>query len=182
MELEWLSHKVKEVHASLDSALQEALVIDSSQKKKKPNWDFISWLCFIHCLTDESLFELFFQSTASLTRAELDAGKNHTNHPPSFHKGFVKLYNNPSFAPLSENITHPFFMSEQFDLSFENAQGELVDAVESKNWFATLRKNIATICSKWLISGNGEGQRQNNEECDTKQHNIPDTVLLDGGK
>ena len=71
-------------------------------------------------------------------------------------------------------------MSEQFDLSFENAQ--LVDAVESKNQFATLRKNIATIHSKWLISGNGEGQRQNNEEGDTKQHNIPDTVLLDGEK
>ena len=73
-------------------------------------------------------------------------------------------------------------MSEQFDLSFENAQGELVDAVESKNQFATLRKNIATIHSKWLISGNGEGQRQNNEEGDTKQHNIPDKVLLDGEK
>ena len=73
-------------------------------------------------------------------------------------------------------------MLKQFDLSFENAQGELVDAVKSKNWFATLCKNIATIHSKWLISGNGEGQRQNNEEGDTKQHNIPDTVLLDGGK
>ena len=73
-------------------------------------------------------------------------------------------------------------MLEQFDLSFENAQGELVDAVESKNQFATLCKNVATICSKWLISGNGEGQRQNNEEGDTKQHNIPDTVLLDGGR
>ena len=47
---------------------------------------------------------------------------------------------------------------------------------------ATLCKNIATIHSKWLISGNGEGQRQNNEEGDTEQHNIPDTVLLDGGK
>ena len=80
-ELEWLSHKVKEVHASVDAALQESLVIDSSQKKKKPNWDFISWLRYIHCLTDESLHELFFQSTASLTWAELDAGKNHTNHP-----------------------------------------------------------------------------------------------------
>ena len=137
---------------SLDAALQEALVIDSSQKKNKPNWDFNSWLHYIHCLTDESLHKLFFQSTASLTRAELDAGKNHTNCPPSFHKGVVKLYNNPSFTPLSENITHPFFMSEQFDLSYENAQGELVDAVESKNWFATLHKNIATICSKWLIS------------------------------
>ena len=73
-------------------------------------------------------------------------------------------------------------MLEQFDLSFENAQGELVDAVKSKNRFATLCKYIATIHSKWLISGNGEGQRQNNEEGDTKQHNIPNTVLLDGGK
>ena len=73
-------------------------------------------------------------------------------------------------------------MSEQFDLSFENAQGELVDAVKSKTRFATLHKNIATICSKLLISGNGEGQKQSNEEGDTKQHNIPDTVLLDGGK
>ena len=73
-------------------------------------------------------------------------------------------------------------MSEQFDLSFENAQGELVDAVESKSRFATLCKNIATICSKLLIGGNGEDQRQNNEEGDTKQHNIPDTILLDGGK
>ena len=85
-ELEWLSHKVKEAHASLDAALQEALVIDSSQKKKKPNWDFISWLRYIHCLTDESLHELFFQSTVSLTKAELDAGKNHTNHPPASMK------------------------------------------------------------------------------------------------
>ena len=33
-ELEWISHKVKEVHASLDAALQEALVIDSNQKKR----------------------------------------------------------------------------------------------------------------------------------------------------
>ena len=49
-------------------------------------------------------------------------------------------------------------MSAQFDVSFENAQGEMVDAIESKNWFATLCKNIATIHSKWLISGNGEGQ------------------------
>ena len=73
-------------------------------------------------------------------------------------------------------------MSEQFDLPFENAQGELVDTVKSKNWFATLHKNIATTHSKWLISGNGEGQRQNNEEGDTKQHNIPETGLLDGGK
>ena len=78
--------------------------------------------------------------------------------PPSFHRGVVKLYNNPNLAPLSENITHPFFMSEQYDISFENAQGEMVDAIESKNRFATLSKNIATICSKWLISGNGEGQ------------------------
>ena len=85
-ELEWISHKVKEVHASLDAALQEVLVIDSNQKKKKPNWDFISWLHYIHCLTDESLHELFFQSTASLTRAELDAGKNHINHPPASMK------------------------------------------------------------------------------------------------
>ena len=73
-------------------------------------------------------------------------------------------------------------MSEQFDISFEKAQGELVDAIESKNWFATLCKKIATIHSKWLISGNGEGQRRNNEEGDTEQHNIPNTVLLDGGK
>ena len=36
--------------------------------------------------------------------------------------------------------------------------------------------------SKWLISGNGEGQRQNNDEGNIKQCNIPDTVLLDGGK
>ena len=36
-ELQWISHKVKEVHASLDAALQEAPVIDSNQKKKKPN-------------------------------------------------------------------------------------------------------------------------------------------------
>ena len=146
---------------SLDAALKEARDIDSNEKKKKPNWDFISWLHYIHCLTDESLHELFFQSTASLTRAELDAGKNHIScppppPPPRFHKGVVKLYNNPSFAPLSENITHPIFMSEQ--LSFENAQGEMVDAIKSKNQFATLRKNIATIHSKWLVSGNGEGQ------------------------
>ena len=33
-----------------------------------------------------------------------------------------------------------------------------------------------------LISGNGEGQRQNNDEGDTEQCNIPDTVLLDGGR
>ena len=33
-----------------------------------------------------------------------------------------------------------------------------------------------------MISENGEGQRQNNEEGDTEQHNIPNTVLLDGGK
>ena len=99
-------------------------------------------------------------STASLTRAELDAGKNHINHPHSFHKGVVNLYNNPSFAPLSENITHPVFMLDQFDrsISFENAQGEMVDAIISKNRLATLCKNIATIHSKWLISGNGEGQ------------------------
>ena len=111
-------------------------------------------------MTDESLHELFFQSTASLTRAELDAGKNHINPPPppSFHEGVVKLYSNQSFAPLSENITYPFFMLEQYDISFENAQGEMVDAIESKNRFATLCKNIATIWSKWLISGNGEGQ------------------------
>ena len=50
-------------------------------------------------------------------------------------------------------------MSEQLDISFENAQGELVNAIENKNWFATLRKNLAAIHSKWLISGNGEGQR-----------------------
>ena len=50
-------------------------------------------------------------------------------------------------------------MSEQYDISFENAQREMVDVIKSKNWFATLHKNIATICSKWLISGNGEGQR-----------------------
>ena len=49
-------------------------------------------------------------------------------------------------------------MSEQYDISFENSQGEMVDAIESKNRFATLCKNIATIRSKWLISGNGEGQ------------------------
>ena len=73
-------------------------------------------------------------------------------------------------------------MSEQYDISFENAEGEMVDAIESKNRFATLRKNIATIWSKWLISGNGEGQRRNNEEGDTEHHNIPDSVLLDGGK
>ena len=73
-------------------------------------------------------------------------------------------------------------MSEQFDISFENAKGALVDAIKSKNCFASLRKNIATICCKWLISGNAEGQRQNNEEGDTKQHNTPDTVFLDGGK
>ena len=52
-------------------------------------------------------------------------------------------------------------MTELFDLSFENAQGELVDAVNSKNWFATIQKNIATMHSKWLLSRNGEGQRQN---------------------
>ena len=86
VELEWISHKVKEVHASLDAALQEALVIDSNQKKKKPNWDFISWLHYIHCLTDESLRELFFQSTASLTRAELDAGKIISTIPPASTK------------------------------------------------------------------------------------------------
>ena len=78
--------------------------------------------------------------------------------PPSFHEGVVKLYNNPNFVPLSETIAHPFFMSEHNDISFENAQGEMVDAIESKNQFATLCKNIATICSKWLISVNGEGQ------------------------
>ena len=55
VELEWTSHKVKEVHASLDAALQEARVIYSNEKKKKPNWDFISWLRYIHCLTDVSL-------------------------------------------------------------------------------------------------------------------------------
>ena len=38
------------------------------------------------------------------------------------------------------------------------------------------------MCSKWLISRNGEGQRQNNDEGDIKQCNIPDTVLLDGEK
>ena len=53
---------------------------------------------------------------------------------------------------------------------------------KAKTSFATLCKNIATICSKLLISGNGEGQRQNNEEGDTDQHNISDTVLLDGGE
>ena len=73
-------------------------------------------------------------------------------------------------------------MSEQYDISFENAQGEMVDAIESKNRFATLHKNIATIWCKWLISRNGEGQRRNNEEGDTEQHNIPNTVLLDEGK
>ena len=182
LELEWLSKKVKEVHTSLDAAIQEALIIDSSQKKKKPNWDFISWLQYIHCLTDESLHESFFQSTSSLTRADLDVGTSHTNHPPTFHEGVVRLYNNPSFPPLSENITHPFFMTKLFDLLFENAQGELVDAVNSKTQFATINKNIATMHSKWLICGNGEGQRQNNDECNIKQCNIPDTVLLDGGK
>ena len=81
---------------------------------------------------NESLRKLFFQSTASLTRAELDAGKSHINRPPSFHEGVVKLYNNPSFTPLSENITHPFFMSEQFDILFEDAQGKMVDAIKAK--------------------------------------------------
>ena len=38
------------------------------------------------------------------------------------------------------------------------------------------------MCSKWLISRNGEGQRQNNDEGDIKQCNIPDTVLLDAEK
>ena len=73
-------------------------------------------------------------------------------------------------------------MMELFDLSFENAQGELVDAVNSKSWFATICKNIATMHSKWLISRNEEGQRQNNSEGNIEQCNIPDTVLLDGGK
>jgi hypothetical protein len=99
----------------------------------------------------------------TMTRPELDA-RNSTQRPENLYEIVARLFNDRSSIYITEQVPdlHHCF-AYPISLSFSDMPGE-VTPEEVKKRFADARAKLIKIIAAWELSGNGFGQRTQDED------------------
>jgi hypothetical protein len=172
----------------LIEAKKETSQLASNDNIKKSPWvTNLPFLRLYHCLLDDNVKKAFMIKDDAWNRQQLDARMS-SNRPPSYEELVTKLFNNPNFKPDSMelfDLHHDF--CDEMSLSLDIMPG-LITPEEVKSRMADSRAKLVivslyfhccaclfyysnTICfqikqivNKWELSGNGFGQRTEDDD------------------
>jgi DNA-directed RNA polymerase subunit L len=132
--------------------------------KKTSNWvDNDPYLRLYHCLIDDTVKAAFLERDNVLNREELDARKS-DKRPKTFEQEAAELFNDATFAPRSLHLPslHSEFNQTKI-LRLEDMPG-VITPEEVKLRMADSRSKLMAVISNWELSGNGFGQRAQDDE------------------
>jgi hypothetical protein len=131
--------------------------------KKTSNWvDNDPFLRLYHCLINDKVKAAFLSRNNVLNREELDA-RNSDKRPKTYEQEAAELFNDSTFAPTSLHL--PSLHSDFDDnkvLLLEGMPGAITPE-EVKSRMAGSRAKLMAVISNWELSGNGFGQRRQEE-------------------
>lgn len=148
--------------AEVEDANNKAKAIKA---KKTSNWvDNDPFLRLYHCLIDDKVKAAFLTRDHVLNREELDA-RNSDRRPKSYEQLATELFNDPTFDPTALQLPnlHSDFDEPYKLLHLEDMPG-LITREEVKSRMADSRAKLMAVISNWELSGNGFGQRTEEED------------------
>ena len=164
-EVKYLQTEEAKFHDILFEANKEAVVIarNSSGHTNGMVWNNFADMRLIHCLIVESVREAYLQRNEVLNRRQLDA-RNGPAATLLVEEIIANQYNDSNFGPRSimlPSLHEDFIVSH--DLSLERMPCE-VSPDQVKRWLADRKAKLVLMINKWERSGNGGGNRKEDNE------------------
>ncbi|CAB9512535.1 hypothetical protein SEMRO_541_G163160.1 [Seminavis robusta] len=133
---------------------------DKSEKKEKASpWvDTQPYIRLIECMLDDSIRESFLEMHRLGDREELDA-RNSEDRPETVFESCARLFNDPNHEVFSRCLPDLHFtFAEVLDCCFDHMPGRITPDEVKRRW-GDCRAKLIKIIAKWELSGNGFGQR-----------------------
>jgi hypothetical protein len=142
--------------------VQEATAAERAVRGNR-NWVACNWLRLYCCAIDDAVRPFMVVKDNCLEHDELDA-RNHEERPPTWHEKIAEMYNSSkTYVTFVLPALHDDF-AEARTLRFENMPGGPMTAEDAKTRLADARAKLIAIIFKWEQSGNGFGQRDEDDE------------------
>ena len=161
-DLQYLRQEVEKFQQTLLAAHREATSMSSSSTPSGVIWNNTADLRLIHCLAVDEVKEAYLQRHQVMSRSQLDA-RNGPTAGPCVNEILARQYNNSSFQPRSISLPdlHMDFVNP-IDLSFDNVPCA-VTPDQVKRWLADRKTKLVLMITKWEKSGNGGGNKIEDE-------------------
>ncbi|CAB9506337.1 hypothetical protein SEMRO_263_G102320.1 [Seminavis robusta] len=133
---------------------------DKSEKKEKASpWVHTEpYIRLIECMLDDSICEQFLEMYRMGDREELDA-RNSDDRPETVYESCARSFNDPDHDVFSRCLPDLHFtFAEVLDCSFEKMPEQITPDEVKRHW-GDCRAKLIKIIAKWELSGNGFGQR-----------------------
>ena len=167
LDLSWLKWKIKTLKDSLNADIQEDLARRTSppdigkKSSKQPNLNNDDKVRFIAAMLSEDALPLMFATQEVMTREQLDAHNSAVAIQDYFSK-VAYVFNNKDFVDLTQYYSH---LCPQCLESHQLESGSLtIDASKAKEVCCGMKNKHHGIICKWEQSGNGDGQRADDDE------------------
>ncbi|CAB9522913.1 expressed unknown protein [Seminavis robusta] len=144
---------------------REAQEEKSENKKEKASpWVTTEpYVRLIECMLDDSIREKFLEMHRLGDREELDA-RNSEDRPETVYESCARLFNDNDHEVFSRCLPDLHFsFAEVLDCSFEHMPGAITPDEVKRRW-GDCRAKLIKIIAKWELSGNGFGQRVEEDE------------------
>ncbi|CAB9519921.1 hypothetical protein SEMRO_1058_G236420.1 [Seminavis robusta] len=142
-----------------DLVVKAKLEKEEDKKEKASPWVTPEpYIRMIECMLDDSIRGQFLEMHRLGERDELDA-RNSADRPETVYESCARLYNDKEHDVFSRCLPDLHFtFAEVLDCSFEHMPGAITSDEVKRRW-GDCRAKLIKIIAKWELSGNGFGQR-----------------------
>jgi hypothetical protein len=142
---------------------QEEIVASQQASLANRNWAEANWLRLYCAAFDDNARPLMLTKDDCMTRLELD-GRNSSERPPSYYQVVADNYNSDTvYVTKALPSLHDDF-ADQIVLRFQDLPGGSMTAEQVKNRLSDARAKLIPVVYRWEQSGNGFGQRDEDDE------------------
>jgi hypothetical protein len=136
-------------------------------------------LRMVHCLLEDDVKQAFLAKHDCMDRQSLDA-RNSPNRPKRWLENFSDKFNSNEFAPFTEVFPylHDDF-AEPIDLGLVHCPA-IVSPDQVKSWVADRKAKLVLLIDRRERSGNGDGQRMEDDNDFGHLQNILTSSLITG--
>jgi hypothetical protein len=162
-DVSFLHDEAAKVYTLIRSQTAEAAEASKAVLANK-NWTLEAHLRLYHCCIDDAARPFMLAKDKCMEgRLEVD-GRNSDKRPPTWHEKIAELYNSKKeYKTLVLPELHCDFADAR-TLCFEDMPGGTITAASVKTRLGDARARMITIISKWELSGNGFGQREEDDD------------------
>jgi hypothetical protein len=142
---------------------QEELLASQQASLANRNWAESNWLRLYCAAFDDNARPLMLTKDDCMTRLELDA-RNSSKRSPSYYQVVAENYNSDTvYVTKALPSLHDDF-ADQIVLRFQDLPGGSMTAEQVKNRLSDARAKLIPVVYRWEQSGNGFGQRDEDDE------------------